>query len=51
MEKKVIIIISVCVIIIFVVLLLFVILPFAGVPVIPGTDYGDITSPLVGELI
>ena len=42
MEKKnKIIIISVVVIIIFVVLLLFVILPFAGVPIIPGTDYGS----------
>jgi len=39
MEKKnMIIIISVVVIIIFVVLLLFVILPLAGVPVIPGTE-------------
>ena len=38
MEKKMIIIISVIVIIIFVILLLFVILPLAGVPVIPGTE-------------
>jgi len=41
MEKKIIIIVSVVIIIIFVVLLLFVILPFAGFPVIPGTDYGS----------
>ncbi len=37
MKKKIIIIVSVVVIIIFVVLLLFVILPFAGINVIPGT--------------
>ena len=38
MKKNTIIIISVVAIIIFVVLLLFVILPLAGVPVIPGTE-------------
>ncbi len=38
MEKNTIIIVSVVGIIIFVILLLFVILPLAGLPVIPGTE-------------